>query len=121
MLENKHGKERFLIVLLALAISIIAILNSRSNITKEIQAQLYGNLRDVAVQNDATIERLLEDRQQILFKIADEIESKGFQITTEEDIWSTVEWLKNYNKLYDFKRMGIIATDGVVYTTDGYS
>ena len=121
MLENKHGKERFLIVLLALAISIIAILNSRSNITKEIQAQLYGNLRDVAVQNDATIERLLEDRQQILFKIADEIESKGFQFTTEEDIWSTVEWLKNYNKLYDFKRMGIIATDGVVYTTDGYS
>ena len=120
MLDNKHGRERFLVIILALVISVIAILNSRSNIEAEIQSQLYGNLKDVAAQNDATIERLLEDRQQILYNIADEIGKQGFEFTTEKNIWDIVEWLKNYSKLYDFKRMGIIATDGSTYTTDGY-
>ena len=120
MLDNKHGRERFLVIILALVISVIAILNSRSNIEAEIQSQLYGNLKDVATQNDATIERLLEDRQQILYNIADEIGKQGFEFTTEKNIWDIVDWLKNYSKLYDFKRMGIIATDGSTYTTDGY-
>ena len=99
MLDNKHGKERFLVLILALAISIIAIWNSRGNIEAEIQTQLYGNLKDVAAQNDATIERLLEDRQQILLNIAEELGSKNFEFTTEEQIWEIVEWLKNYRIL----------------------
>lgn len=120
MQKNKHGKMRFLVILVAVAISVIAITNSRGSISEEIQSQIYGNLKDVAAQNDTTIERLLEDRQQILLNIADEIEANAFEFTTEEEIWEVVEWLKNYNKLYDFKRMGIIATDGTTYTTDGF-
>ena len=120
MRDNKHGKVRFIVLVIALAISIIAVLNSRNNIKQEIQAQLYGNLKDVASQNDATIERLLEDRQQILHNIVKEIEKNEFQFTTAEDIWGVVEWLKHYSTLYDFKRMGIIAPDGNTYTTDGY-
>lgn len=120
MLENKHGKSRFLVVILAVGISLLAIANSRSNIEAEIQTQLYGNLKDVATQNDAAIERVLEDRQQILLNIAAEIEKQGFDFTTEENIWKVVEWLENYSTLYDCKRMGIIATDGTTYATDGY-
>lgn len=56
MQKNKHGKMRFLVILVAVAISVIAITNSRGSISEEIQSQIYGNLKDVAAQNDATIE-----------------------------------------------------------------
>lgn len=120
MLNNKHGKKRYIVILIALVISLFAIFYSRNKIEAEIQEGLYGNLKDVATQNVAIIERLLEDRQQILLNIAGEIDKKNFEFTTDEQIWEIVEWLKNYSSLYDFKRLGIIAADGYTYTTDGY-
>ncbi len=121
MSGNKHGKLRFIVVIIALAISVLAIFVSRANIEQEIQEQVNGNLKDVASQNTATIENLLEDRQHLLVNIATEIKNKEFEFTTEQQIWEVVEWLKNYSRLYDFKRMGIIAPDGTTYGTDGYA
>ena len=119
MMKQKHGKIRFLVVIAALVISGLAIVISRQFIEQEMQKQLYENLKDVAEQNVDTVESLLNEKQNLLFKIADEINDKEFSFDSEEEIWEIVEWLKNYNNIYDFKRMGIIAIDGMAYATDG--
>lgn len=121
MLKHKHGKERFLVVIFTLIMLILTIAISRRYIQQEMQIQLYDNLRDVAVQNEVTIENLLNEKQNMLFEIADEINDRAFEFDSEEQIWEIVEWLKNYSNIYDFKRMGIMATDGTAYATDGYT
>lgn len=121
MIKRKHGKIRFLIVLVAVVISVLAIIVSRQNVEKEVEIQIYSNLKDVAVQNEAMVESLLNSKQDLLFAIADEINDNNFSFDSEESIWGIVEWLKNYNNIYDFKRMGIIAVDGTAYTTEGYT
>ncbi|MBQ8625532.1 MAG: EAL domain-containing protein, partial [Agathobacter sp.] len=121
MIKRKHSKTRFLVVIATVVISVLAIIVSRQHIEKEMQNQLYDNLKDVAVQNERTIENLLNEKQNMLFEIANEINDRDFTFDSEKQIWDIVEWLKNYNNIYDFKRMGIIATDGTAYTTDGYA
>ncbi len=121
MTKNKKTSKRFLIAFTAVLITVVAILVSRTYIEKEVRSQLYANLRDVAVQNQATIENLLKENQTILKKIIQEIERKEMPMETEEDIRAIVEWMKNYNNIYDFKRMGLIMPDGTCYTTDGYT
>ena len=121
MIKQKHSKMRFLIVIATVVISVLGIIISRQHIEKEMQNQLYDNLKDVAVQNEIAIENLLNEKQNMLFEIANEINDRDFAFDSEEQIWTIVEWLKNYNNIYDFKRMGIIAVDGTAYTTDGYT
>ncbi len=121
MVKRKHSKRRFFVVLVALIVSLVAIYVSRLNIEKEMRDQLNGNLRDVANQNEVTIERLLDDKQNILYKIADEINVRFTSIETRDEIWEVISWLKNYSNIYDFKRMGLILPDGSAYTTDGYT
>ena len=120
MIKRKHSKKRFLIVVATVVISTLAVIISRQYIEKEMQVQLYGNLRDVAMQNKVTIEDLLNDQQNMLYEIADELHARSFSFETEEQIWDIVEWLKNYDNIYDSKRMGIIALDGTAYSTDGF-
>ncbi len=105
---------------MAMAIAVVAISVSRQNIEKEMQIQLMGNLKDVSAQNEAAIERLLNDKQNMLKSIASEISEEDLPLGTPEEIWDVVHWLENYNKIYNFKRMGIIMPDGTTYTTDGH-
>lgn len=119
-MKAKHGKARILVVIIALIVSVAAILISRSNIEKETKLQLVANLEDVARQNEATIENLLGQAHGMLFEIGEAMENKQFDFTTEEGIWEIVDWLKNYDYISNFKRMGIITTTGMAYTTDGY-
>lgn len=121
MLKRKHSKKRFFVVIIAVAISLLAIFISRKNIENEMQIQLHENLRDVAVQNQVTIESLLNSKQDMLRKIAEQISNSSFQFESAEDFWRIVDWLQYINSIYDFKRMGIIAADGTAYTTDGYA
>lgn len=120
MTKQKHGKMRFLIVIATVLVSVLGIMVSRLHIENEIENQLYDNLKDVAVQNKIAIENQLNEKQNMLISIADEINNREFAFESEEQIMTVVEWLKNYSNINDFKRMGIIATDGTAYTTDGY-
>lgn len=121
MIKHRHSKKRFAVLVVAIAISIVAIFISRGCIQNEMQIQLYGNLRDVALQNEVAIDRLLDDKQNILYEIAKEINQKDITFENREEIWDVVNWLKNYSNIYNFKRMGIITLDGSAYTTDGYT
>lgn len=121
MLKRRHSKKRFLVVVVAIAISLVAILVSRQNVQEEIQVQLMGNLKDVSTQNEVTMERLLNDKQNMLKAIASEISESDFSLKSTDEIWQVVDWLENYNVIYGFKRMGVIMPDGSTYTTDGHT
>ena len=120
MLKHKHSKKRFIVVMIALGISLVAIGKSRALIVDEMQVQLFENLKDVAIQNEITMEKMLNERQDILLNIAEQVQSKHYNLSSSEEIWELVEGLKDYNSIYHFKRMGLITPEGKSYSTDGY-
>lgn len=120
MLKHKHSKKRFVVVMIALIISLLAVVRSRMLIVDEIQVQLFENLKDVAVQNEITMEKMLSERQEVLLNIAEQIKNKQYDLSSSEQIWEMVEGLKDYNSIYHFKRMGLITPEGKAYSTDGY-
>ncbi len=121
MIKYKHNKKRFIVLIIVVIISVFAIIQSRSLITSEIQVQLFGNLKDVAIQNKITMENLLNDKLELLIHISEHIDSVDtLKFDTENDILLTVDWLKTFNEIYGFKRMGFISAEGIAYTTDGY-
>lgn len=120
MLKHKHSKKRFVVLMITMIISLVAIVRSHRLIEDEIHVLLFENLKDVAVQNEIAMEKMLSEKQEVLLNIAEQIEHKQYDFESAEQIWEVVDGLKTYNEIYHFKRMGFITTEGIAYTTDGY-
>lgn len=120
MKKKSTMRYRIVVLIVALVISVIAIIYYRFVIIDEMQVQLTDNLKDVAFQNKITMEKELNDKQELLEGIANQIEVNYQQIDVKEDIPAIISYLNAFADVYDFKRMGVITINGKAYCTDGY-
>ncbi|MDO5403125.1 MAG: GGDEF domain-containing protein [Eubacteriales bacterium] len=79
-----------------------------------MKTEIQNSLKDVAHQNRVTVSGEIQDKFNLLLSIADEIHDtqiKETHLMTE---------LQSIVEQYNFKRMGLVDSDGMVHTTDGY-
>ena len=119
MKERVTMRKRIIVLLMALAIAFLAIVRFRLLIIDEIQTQISANLKDVANQNIITMENALNDKKDLLVDLANQIETKNLDMSSEEDIHEIIDFLKPFMEIYRFKRMGVITIDGAAHCTDG--
>lgn len=119
MKEQVTMRKRIIVLLMALAIAFLAIVRFRLLIIDEIQTQISANLKDVANQNIITMENALNDKKDLLVDLANQIETKNLDMSSEEDIHEIIDFLKPFMEIYRFKRMGVITIDGAAHCTDG--
>lgn len=108
--------SRYSLALLAFGVALIvlAVVSSSSNINRDLNAEIQENLRDVATQNGLTISNEIKDKFTLLYSIADELTTGG---ASNDAIMAQ---LTAYTDRYGFKRMTITSPDGLAVTTDGY-
>ncbi len=111
---------RIAVLIVAFAFTVIALVFYRNMISEKLHEQLTENLKDVAVQNKITMEKELNDKQELLEGIAHQIELKYSQIRVNQEIPEIIDFLDDFSDVYQFKRMGVITMDGMAYCTDGY-
>ncbi len=119
MKERVTMRKRIIVLLVALAIAFLAIVRFRLLIIDEIQTQISANLKDVANQNIITMENALNDKKDLLEDLANQIEAKNLDISTDEELHEIVEFLTPFMEVYNFKRMGVMTPDGAAHCTDG--
>lgn len=119
MKERVTMRKRIIVLLVALAIAFLAIVRFRLLIIDEIQTQISANLKDVANQNIITMEKALNDKQDLLEDLANQIEAKNLDVSSEEDLQEIIDFLTPFMEVYRFKRMGVMTADGAVHCTDG--
>jgi len=115
---NKKIQFRLLALLLAIIVSVVTLVKCRSMITNELQLQLFGNLKDVALQNKTTMEKELNSKYELLFNIAEHIEKEFPVIDSQETIDAIIDYLRDFSNINQFKRMGYIDLKGIAYSTD---
>lgn len=107
-------KQATVIILAVLSLCACAIVHFSFLVQEEMTVEIKNSLKDVASQNTVTIRRELRDKFNLLFSIADEIHDTSI----EEDHLLTE--LQSLVDQYQFKRMGLIDTNGQAHTTDGH-
>lgn len=117
-MKNKITRFRIILLLIATAVSIITLVKCQDMIYKELEVQLFDNLKDVALQNKLTMEKELNSKYELLMNITAEIEERYPSAISQEDIYSIIDYLSGFIDIYGFKRMGYITVTGTAYTTD---
>ena len=118
-METSKNKWKKLIVLaLVFIICLFSLVRCRNLIYIAVENQVYGSLKDVALQNEVMIERELNTTSNFLANIASLPQYTEADLNSEETIKSLVNSLKITANAYGYKRMGIITPDGTAYCTD---
>ncbi len=112
--------KRILALILALFISVLAVIGHHKGVYTVVQQQTLQTLEDVANQSQLTIENELNDTMGLLRDLAATTETDYTSLESMRDIHIIIQKLRQFRGIYDFKRMGIIQTDGIAHTTDGY-
>ncbi len=120
-MQNRITRSRILLLLLTTAIATFTLIRCQKLIHKELEFQLYDNLKDVALQNKLTMEKELNDKYEFLTNITAEIEELYPSSISENDIPSIISYLNGFTDIYGFRRMGYITVTGTAYTTDNVS
>lgn len=112
---------RIAVLIVALLFTGVALVFFRDILSVKMHQQLTENLKDVAIQNKITMEKELNDKQELLESIAHQIESGGYiKLRANREIPDIIDFLGFFSEIYQFKRMGVITPDGMAYCTDGY-
>lgn len=112
--EKVKGIRNVIFIAAAIIVMFSIGLYSR-RVREELGVQMQDTIHNVTEQNALTIEKEIENKQNYLEGIAKEL-----QILNEKEKKKIIDILGSVADIYHFKRMGIINSDGISYTTDGY-
>ena len=114
----KNKCKKIIVLALAFFVCLASLIRCRNFIYIAVENQIYGSLKDVALQNELIIERELNTNSNFLVNIATLPRFADADLTDEETIKTLVNSLKVTANAYGYKRMGIILPDGTAYCTD---
>lgn len=110
--------SRILILSLAIIISVVALIRCRIFIYNAMEEQVFDNLKDVSLQNKESLEHELNTTYELLDSIANQPLFTNADYTSEEERQTLINTLQILSSLYNYKRAGIVTTDGICYSTD---
>ncbi|MBQ5675551.1 MAG: hypothetical protein IIV45_10815, partial [Lachnospiraceae bacterium] len=99
----------------SLLILCLAVLFCRERIRSEVEKQLEENLRDVALQDKARVEKEIAEKIQALQAISGDL-----QPMRDDKRIQYVSMLKPVTNAYGFKRVGYVQGNGKTHTTDAF-
>ncbi len=111
--KRLHLLIRLGAVLLTLALCLIAVRRCLVQVTLEEQKQVERNLVDVAEQNKAQIQTVIDSRTMLL-------EAMCKQMSDEEDPDFLIDQFVPLVSIYGVRRIGFADLNGRAYSTDGY-
>ncbi len=114
----KNRWKKLVVLVLVFIVCLSSLVRCRNLIYIAVENQVYGSLKDVALQNELIIERELNTTCNLLTKIASLPQYADADLTSEATLKSLVNSLKVTANAYNYKRMGIITLDGTAYCTD---
>ena len=115
MREKKVWSFRAAILVAAVIAAIIMVNQYMRSIEAELKNEMQVTLHDVAEQTSTILRREIESEQDLLVGLAKELAQMDPE--NEEIIMETLTPLAEISQL---KRLGIIDSQGIAYTTDGY-
>lgn len=115
---NKNKCKKLIVLALAFCVCLFSLIRCRNLIYIAVENQIYGSLKDVALQNKLIIERELNTTSDFLSNIASLPRYADANLEDEETIKTLVNSLKVTSNAYGYKRMGIILPNGTAYCTD---
>lgn len=114
----KHKRATLYYILLftaALLVILTSIFHTSRQINQDVNLEMQNTLHDVANQNAVIVYQEIKDKFDLLYSIADTSDPASF-----EDL-SSIKQYCSFVDIYQFKRIGFIAANGHVITTDGYT
>lgn len=115
-MKHKRVTRQYLITFIfAVIIIITAIFRTSQRIDHDVASEMRNTLRDVASQNAVIVQLEIRDKFDLLNSIASEVDPTSF-----EDLTSIKQY-QSFVDTYQFKRIGFVAQNGQVITTDGYT
>ena len=115
---TKNKWKKLIVLALVFIVCLLSLVRCRNLIYTAVENQVYGSLKDVALQNEVIIERELNTTHEILSHVATLPEFTNADLTSEVTLKKLVHSLTAVTDAYDYKRMGIITKDGTAYCTD---
>lgn len=110
--------SRILILSLAIIISVVALIRCRIFIYDAMEKQVFDNLKDVSLQNKESLEHELNTTYELLDNVANQPLFINADYNSPEDRQMLINSLQVLSSLYNYKRAGIVTTDGICYSTD---
>lgn len=110
--------SRILILSLAIIISVVALIRCRIFIYNAMEEQVFDNLKDVSLQNKESLEHELNTTYELLDNVANQPLFINADYNSPEDRQMLINSLQVLSSLYNYKRAGIVTTDGICYSTD---
>lgn len=117
MKQNKLPKQALAILGIALVLVLSTVIWSSAQISQDVAEEVESTLRDVANQNALIVQQEIRENFNLLYSFADEISASS----KASDAASITRQLGAFVNTYQFKRIGFVAPDGQVTTTDGYT
>ena len=117
MKQSKLPKQALAILGIALVLVLSTVIWSSAQITRDVTDEVESTLRDVANQNALIVQQEIRENFNLLYSFADEISASS----KASDAASITRQLGAFVNTYQFKRIGFVAPDGQVTTTDGYT
>ena len=117
MKQSKLPKQALAILGIALVLVLSTVIWSSAQITRDVTDEVESTLRDVANQNALIVQQEIRENFNLLYSFADEISASS----KASDAASITRQLGAFVNTYQFKRIGFVAPDGQVATTDGYT
>lgn len=117
MKQNKLPKQALAILGIALVLVLSTVIWSSAQISQDVADEVESTLRDVANQNALIVQQEIRENFNLLYSFADEVSTTP----SASDAASITRQLGSFVNTYQFKRIGFVAPDGQVTTTDGYT
>lgn len=113
MIKNKKTVRKLVIGMILCIILVGTLTLYAKMLQRELDEETIATLQEVAAQNVSAVQKEIEKEFSLLTEIADRLSSQA--AFKPED---AADELREINKRYSFKRMGIILPDGNSLTTD---
>lgn len=114
MQDRPTLNKRIFIIMIAVVLICLSMRYCTSRISEELSDQMQSSMEVVVKQNEVVLKREILSQYHLLGVVSKDI-SNGVK-----PIKSLMKELQDVIKIYDFKRIGFVNEQGIVYTTDGY-
>lgn len=115
MKEFKRRNITVFIIILCLLLMVGVIYTFSYEINRNMRVEMENTLRDVAQQNNIAVSKEINARFQLLISASKELNRNL------DDIEGYLDRLAGLADNYDFRRIGYVTSDGILYSTDRYS
>ena len=112
---STRWRGRIFTTFFSLLLFCLAVFFCRDRIRNEVEKQLQENLKDVAMQNEAVLEKEISEKIRVLTVISGDL-----QPMRDDRRIRYVAMLKPITNAYGFKRVAYTQGNGKAHTTDAY-